>query len=293
MIIDAHTHIYPRFVREDPEGWSQRLGERYWNRLHCGKGSLQDWCNRSRMIRQMDADGVDQAVMVGWYWQTPRATRLHNDAMARWMAAQPSRFFAFASWHPELFERPERDMEHLSGMGFQGIGELLPSVQGFSFDHPRFLETMEWAEAHGWPLLLHVTESLGRPHPGRAPTPLQGILRMAERFPDLNIILAHLGGLAFTFELNPYVKERFGRIYYDTAAMPVLYEGKIVETLLSITGPNRLVFGTDYPFRAHRSRQRPADFRSSIDRLVPFLPDRPTREAVLGNNMREILDQTR
>jgi predicted TIM-barrel fold metal-dependent hydrolase len=36
-------------------------------------------------------------------------------------------------------------------------------------------------------------------------------------------------------------------VYYDTAASPYLYNKKIYKTAIDIIGPQRILFGSDYP----------------------------------------------
>jgi predicted TIM-barrel fold metal-dependent hydrolase len=36
-------------------------------------------------------------------------------------------------------------------------------------------------------------------------------------------------------------------VYYDTAASPFLYNKKIYKTAIDIIGPQRILFGSDYP----------------------------------------------
>ena len=67
-------------------------------------------------------------------------------------------------------------------------------------------------------------------------------------FPDLNLILAHWGGGLFFFNL---LKKEFSaalkNVYFDTAASPYLYRQEIYRLAAEIIGPEKILFGSDYP----------------------------------------------
>jgi predicted TIM-barrel fold metal-dependent hydrolase len=97
----------------------------------------------------------------------------------------------------------------------------------------------EW----GWPVVLHVSDPEGPDYPGRVETPLDDFLRLAENFPRTNLILAHWGGL---IALRPGTA-RHRNLFYDTAASPLLYEPTVWSRIVEAAGPERVLFGSDFP----------------------------------------------
>ena len=93
--------------------------------------TIQGWADRETMLADMDSGGVDKAVLLGWYWETPETCALHNRWHAEWIRKDPERFIAFAAINP-LAEKAIDELKVARDEGFRGIGEILPAVQGFS-----------------------------------------------------------------------------------------------------------------------------------------------------------------
>ena len=47
--------------------------------------------------------------------------------------------------------------------------------------------------------------------------------------------------------LKKEVKDILKNVYYDTAASPFLYNKEIYRTAFSLTGKDKILFGSDYP----------------------------------------------
>jgi predicted TIM-barrel fold metal-dependent hydrolase len=293
MVIDSHVHAYPGEIRRDPAGWARQANERYWASLHLSspeRDSLQDWCGPGETVARMDRAGVDRAVLVGWYWEHAASAELQHQCFRKWRGKYPERFHAFAPVHAGLFrgEPVEEILNRWRDQGFCGLGEIHPVIQGFDLSKSPWREMMRWAEAHQWPVLFHVTEPVGRPHPGNRETPLGCFLDLAVRHPDLPMILAHYGGLAFFQELNPFVRRRFKRVYYDTAASPLLYDDRVLALACEVVGPGKLLWGTDFPLRSSR-KQEQAGFGEWLERARAALGRPDWEKAVLGENLQRLL----
>jgi len=240
----------------------------------------------------MDRAGVDRSVLVGWYWEHAASAELQNQCLRAWREQQPGRFHTFAAVHPGLFAENSVDdtLNQWLSEGFCGLGEIHPVLQGFDLSQSPWKEIMQWAESHQWPVLFHVTEPLGRPHPGNIETPLQCFLDLAVQHPELPIILAHYGGLGFFQELNPFVRRRFKRVYYDTAASPLLYDDRVLTLACEVVGPEKLLWGTDFPLRCRRDQEQ-AGFEEWLERARNALGHPEWEAAVLGENLKRLLPQ--
>jgi predicted TIM-barrel fold metal-dependent hydrolase len=61
------------------------------------------------------------------------------------------------------------------------------------------------------------------------------------------MIAAHLGGgLAFHL-LMPEVRDAIRNVYFDTAAVSLLYASESVVRVIDLAGPKRVLFASDYP----------------------------------------------
>jgi predicted TIM-barrel fold metal-dependent hydrolase len=100
----------------------------------------------------------------------------------------------------------------------------------------------------GGVLLWHVSEPVGHHYPGKAGgiSPLE-LCRVAEAFPGLRMIAAHLGaGLSF-FLYMPEMRTALRDVFFDTAAWRFLYDDGSIAQLVAQAGASRVLFGSDYP----------------------------------------------
>lgn len=267
LIIDSHTHCYPPEVVADPASWARSRQEPHWAELvaPAGKPSIQGWATPQQMLATMDAAGVAQVVLLGWYWEHEATCRWHNQVIAEWVQSAPERFIGFAAILPN--ENVLHQLESAHALGLRGVGELHSGVQKFNSQSPAWQSLAEWCVAHGWPVNLHATECAGHLHPGRVETPLQDFVEMARAAPELKLILAHWGGGLPFFEQNPRLREILKNVYYDTSATPLLYELEIFRRMIDLVGAEKIVFGSDYPLRVYPRRQQQPDMTHFLQEI--------------------------
>lgn len=294
MIIDAHTHFFPPEVSADPRAWAKSRGESHWADLVAplkGK-SLQGWATPDQMLKAMDEAGVDQAVLLGWYWEQVDNCRWQNRLVAEILKNHPRRFLAFAACNPTAAPEQVVDLlEEAREAGFCGVGELLPQVQGHDFKSPGMIALLEFCHRHRWPINFHVTEPVGHPYPGRVETPLEALVELATEFPENTFIFAHLGGLLPFYELNPRVALALRNVSYDTAACPLLYQPKSLALAMEVVGPEKILWGTDFPLRIFPSTQPEPDFKTYLRTLQTDEDLNPSAlKQILGGNLEAILN---
>ncbi len=234
MIIDSHVHLYAPEVAADPRGWAEARGEERWANLAAPVSGprLQGWSDIDTLLSDMDAAGVEKAVLLGWYWDHLETCVEQNNWYLGWIKQHPDRLMAFATVQPRAGAEAEDEVKRAVDAGLCGIGELSHTSQGFSMEHPGWIRILELAVERGLPINLHVNEPVGRRHPGRLQDALDDYVWLADRFPDLKLILAHWGGLLPFFEINKWVGSRMSNVYYDTAASPLLYDPRIFRTVV-------------------------------------------------------------
>jgi predicted TIM-barrel fold metal-dependent hydrolase len=129
------------------------------------------------------------------------------------------------------------------------VGELAWYVDDPGEDLAYFLTPLaELAQHFGVPLLLHMNDPVGASYPGKAAIRLETVYALIQKFPEINWILAHWGGgLPFYGLLKKEVPEVFRRVYFDTAASPYLYRAEIYRLAAEMVGPEKILFGSDYP----------------------------------------------
>ena len=241
------------------------------------------------MIADMDKSEVERAVLLGWYWENPETCELQNQWCSQWIARDPERFIGFFSLHPEL-QNPIESLKRSMDLGFLGIGECHPWLQGASIQNENWMKCMEFAAAEGWPVTFHVTEPVGHDYPGRVQTPFEEFLWLARQLPELKIILAHAGGLFPFYELNPKIRPVLKNVHYDLAACPLLYDPEIYRKLIDVVGVEKILWGTDYPLRIFPARQKEPDFITFKNLVLEEAElSESERDAIFGNNLLALL----
>ncbi len=284
-IIDAHTHFLPPAVQENLSQFSEE--EPYWGLLldpPVGK-SIQAYASPERMIADMDAAGVDIAIVVGEYFQKSESCRLRNDQAAALHRRFPDRFKPLVTVQPlepnHALDQLKRGLDE----GFCGVGELNPYAQGFDLDSAEFAAVIEFCIEADWPINLHVNEEVGPYYLGKSTTPLRKYYDLAARFPQAKFVFAHWGGGLFFYELLPGVRRQLKNVWYDTAATPLQFPvKKIFSVALEILDYRKLLYGSDYPLRLYPRQQKEADMRPFLAEIEAIHLSAEVKQALLYQN---------
>ena len=243
MVIDFHTHIFPPEIIRDRERYigHEKWFGRLYGRPEARMAGIED------LISEMDRCGVDMAVACGFAWSSFDLCVLTNSYIADAAARFPGRVTGFANV-PPLHPKAKAELERCASLGLRGVGELMPDSQGFDLaDAAALAPVADAAAGLGMPVLVHLSEPVGHAYPGKGTaTPGKGY-RFAQAFPDLSIVFAHWGGGLPFFELMPEVREALRNVHYDCAASPYLYDRQIYPLALRLTGPEKILFGSDFP----------------------------------------------
>ncbi len=293
MIIDAHIHMYPPEVAADPVGWARRMDEPYWGALvgdNPTGATIQGWATVEQLIADMDAAGVDRVVLQGIYFRHHRSCVAQNNWYLDWRRQYPDRLLGFATVQPLAGQAALDEVRRAVDGGLRGIGEILPYAQGHSIRDDAFLAVVELAIELDIPLCLHGAEPVGHAYPGRAYTPLQDYVWLAEQYPDLKLILAHLGGLLPYYELNRTIQKIMRNVYYDTAAVPLLYRPDVYPSIIGVVGAEKILYGSDYPLLLYPRRSRTPGFTELLAEIKNSGLSRDQLDLVLGGNMQRLLN---
>ncbi len=166
--------------------------------------------------------------------------------IARYVAAHPDTLLGFLSVDPT---QPgwERELEDgHKGLGLRGV-KLLPMYAGFSPADERLDPLWQYATRHRLPVLLHTGTTFVAQAPLEYTLP-RHLDRVATRFPEVPIIMAHLG--------HPYEGEcvvtvrKHPNVYADVSALHYrpfqLYHSLMLVQEYGVW--DKVLFGTDYPF---------------------------------------------
>ena len=241
MIVDFHTHF---------------TGRSY---AHLGAGSL---------VESMDLYGIDHAVVFtldGFF----EDVRRHNDELAAFAAEHPGRLTPFATVYPRHAGAADEVRRAVEELGMKGV-KLHPWLQGFN-PLEAYMEPVARACAElGVPLIFHD----GTP-PYSTPL-LLGLL--AERHPDLDVVLGHSGLLDLWPEALA-AGRRHPNVWLCLSGPPTAALQKLVDGVPH----ERILFGSDTGFgHDYQARHRLEQVRS-LD-LPPG-----ALEEILGGNAARLL----
>ncbi len=199
------------------------------------------------LIEEMDRSGVDRAVVLGFPFRSLDLCVKSNSYLAEAAGRWPGRIAGFAN-APPLSPGAAAEIERCLGLGLKGIGELVPDSQGFDLaDTGAVRPLAKLAEQHGVPMLIHLSEPVGHGYKGKSGTTPEKGYALARTFPGLKLVFAHWGGGLPFYELMPEVRSDLAGAYYDSAASPFLYDAKVFKVAVSILGPEKILFGSDFP----------------------------------------------
>jgi len=236
MIVDVHSHYfrYPNHFTEELKRQS----------LRSRNGVEVDLTVRWDEYRA-SAQECDKTIVFGakaklsGQWVPDRE-------VADYVAQNPDRLIGFMcldptqpGWHDEM-EEGHRNL-HLKGI------KLLPMYAGFKPNDPQLDDLWRYATKHGLPVLLHTGTTFINHAPLDCTLP-RLIDDVAIRFPDVQIVMAHLG--------HPYEGECIATIrkhdnfYADCSALHYrpfqLYHSLMLLQEYGVW--HKLLFGSDYPF---------------------------------------------
>jgi predicted TIM-barrel fold metal-dependent hydrolase len=291
--IDVHFHLIPQFYRDAvyAAGRGPAIG-RY-----------PDW-SPELALEIMDRYGIGVALTslaqpgVG-FLDPPAARNLArrcNEYAAELNAGWPGRFGAFATVPMAEPKDAVAEVEHaLDALKFNGVS-LFASYDGKFLGDPRFDPVMAALDARGAVVFVHpglhpASRTLELPWPGFMMEYLFDTTRAAvnlvfggtlERFPRINFILPHAGGLvpyfSWRLSVSPMIDARlpqfsrehvFGllkRFWYDNALSP---GAQTWGCLSEIASPDRIVFGSDWPFANTRVTDEAMKTYESLEAISP------------------------
>jgi hypothetical protein len=150
--------------------------------------------------------------------------------------------------------------------------KLQPNAQRFYPDDERFFPVYEMlveldlaAAFHCGDEVIHFEPMYA--HPRR-------FAQVLESFPDLTILLAHLGGYK-TWDSVRYVAG-YESVWYDTAFCPRNLPDKEFREIVGRLGAEKVVFGTDFPWTDQETERKEIE-RIFKEDAPKFLEENPKR----------------
>ncbi len=248
MIVDVHTHP-PLYQGEVPA--DKRLLNTMW-RPDRAVEQVVNWADYAKGV-----EAADKALVFNIAWRTGETAGAKyvdqhgdipgnlNDITAALVQHMPNKLIGFMALHPfddnleDEFERCRVDL------GMKGI-KLGANYQNFDPLETRALRIYELAQKHGLPILFHQGTSPVRTAPVRYAHPIL-MDEIAIRYPDLKIIMAHMGH-PWTVDTAVVIRKH-PNLFADVSALLyrpyTFYEAMIKATEWNVL--HKLMVGSDFP----------------------------------------------
>ncbi len=236
MIIDVHTHAwkYPDHFSDDFRRQATRARA----------GVEVDLTVRYEDYRKSCPQETQTIVFGG----KARLSGLWVDDryVAEFVAAQPDTTIGFLSVDPTQKGWRHELAEGHRELGLCGI-KLLPMYGGYRPDDPTLVQLWAYAQENNLPVILHTGATFISQAPLECTLP-RHLDPVAIRFPDVKIVMGHLG--------HPYEHETIAvirkhpNVYADVSALYYrpfqLYHSLMLAQEYGVW--HKLLFGSDYPF---------------------------------------------
>lgn len=237
---DFHVHVFSPKVREKREELSRR--DPLFGLLYGDPKSKM--VGVEEVVKAMEEEGLLGAVICGFPWKELDWCKRENDYLLEAHEKYP-RLFPFVTF--TLDDGGFKELERASRFGAKGAGELAPGTYGKGpLDKGLLEELFHVIRDLDLIALVHVNEPVGHFYPGKGEISLKDIELLVRTSGGVRLVLAHLGGGFLFYELMPEIRNMAKNVYYDTAALPFLYDPKVLKVALEIV-PSKILFGTDYP----------------------------------------------
>ncbi|RJP17398.1 MAG: amidohydrolase [Candidatus Abyssobacteria bacterium SURF_5] len=248
MIIDAHCHIWEEKLmsaemRRIIDAVAERFKPQYPDQL--SNGTIE------RLLGEMDEAGIDKTVLLaldaGLAFPSHLTVRDYNDYVADIVKRHPDRIIGFAGIDPRRGKEALVELDRCADIGLRGL--KLWTLTGFYPDDERYYPLYERAAELKMPIVVHT----GTGPPGtylKFNRPVY-VDKMAVDFPEIPIIMAHLG--------MPWIDEAVAiviknpNVYVDISQWQVFSKTPFVlcqaltQLKIGCGGMHKVLFGSDWP----------------------------------------------
>lgn len=307
-VVDVHSHILPAPYIENLAARDALLDEGF---------PLPKW-DCAAHLKWMDEAGIEKAVLTlaaphplfGGAAENAAAVREANEEAARLKAAHPGRFLFCAALPLPDVEASLAEIDYTFDVLHADGVKLATNARGQYLGDPALDPVFDALDRRGAVVVLHPH----RPEPvsndvmHQTPLAMQEYLSETTRavcnmisrnvlaaHPNVKVVVPHCGAylplaLPRMKALTPVMQKNglVGQIDYDANLRSLYFDlagahsPQAVRLLLSVTTPDRIMYGSDFPYAA------PDVLAASLAKMKRYLSDEPDlapyKEAILGGN---------
>jgi predicted TIM-barrel fold metal-dependent hydrolase len=188
---------------------------------------------------ELGQNGIDMAVV--WAMRQSDDYIAANRYITNAAKANSDRLVAFARLNPWLADSAAKLQKAVKIDGAKGL-KLHPTDECFDADDSIVHPLLEVAEKERIPVVFH-SGVTARP----------AIIGMAaDRFPNVKMVLAHLGTILYDDCM--FVAKKCDNVYLETSQCPFLH--RIGRTVVRKVGIDRVIWGSDVPYHFQEIEKR-------------------------------------
>lgn len=203
--------------------------------------------------KKMAENGIDRALLLPVATKPSQQTTINN-----WAAEiMGDGLFCCGTVHPDA-EDAVREVERIKSLGLCGV-KFHSEYQKFSPHEERMFPIYEKIAELGLIAVFHggwdpYSEDIVRATP-------QSFAALAEAFPHLTIVAAHLGGLGMWDDVERYTAGKYENLWFDVGVISRYIEDEQLLRIIRMQGAHKVLFGSDCPW------DDPANEIAMINRL--------------------------
>ena len=267
MRVDSLTHILPRYFVEKRDAIIRKdrtFADLFGSVPNAKIGSAE------QLINSMDDADIDVSVVAGFGWTDLETARRSNDYILESAITHPDRLVACCSVNPLWGQAACEEAERCLAAGVKGIGELHADTQGWRDTIGDELDDLMATLAEFDAItIVHGSEPYGHEYPGKGGMTPDRLQQLASRYPSNRFIFSHMGGGLPWFAMMPEIGSALDNVWYDTAAVPYLYQSNAYSAAATAVGAGRVLFASDWPLIGQRraiQHLETDDYQSLADR---------------------------
>lgn len=220
------------------------------------------------LLRIMDLVGIQSAIIACDHVTLHEGAQAGIAALRRAYEQFQGRLYYLGVFDPRTALPCLAALEEAAGWpGMAGL-KIHPSFHQTFADDPTYEPAWRFAAEHQLPVLAHSWSVSDYNPVQRYSTPdrFEGYVR---RFPQVRLVLGHAGGRGSGRHEAARMAAQHANVYLDFAGD--IFCDRLIETLLASMPPEKILFGSDYPWidpRANLSRVLLADASDPIKQMI-------------------------
>jgi len=247
LIVDAHCHIGPAYA---PAGLPPT--------------------GPKEVVKTIDENGIDIAVIS----QLTKDYKEDIEQVANAVREYPTRIVGFAHINPHCQDACRELDRAVNDLGLKGV-KVHPALDGFAIHDEIMYPIVERARDLKVPILTHAGWA-GIGCGCLFAQPLE-LLYLAELYPDVCMIMGHMGGDENYWPSAIKAAKKADNIILDTSAFCIPH---VIQRAARDVGAERMIFGSDFPWTFQRLELQKIRMLNLTER---------EKDMILGKNMLRIL----